>query len=364
MIQRVIFSVILSFYATCAFAQDKTLKIYNWSDYINPDVIAAFEKESGIKVIYDTYDSVEMAETKLTAGKSGYDLAVVAATATLPRQIPLGLYQKIDLTKLKNAKNLWPEIAKRISVYDPGNQYSVNYMWGTTGIGYNTAKAKERGFAKVDSWSVVFDPEKIKKFADCGIFMLDATEEIFPAALNYLKLPPDSKSFDDLRKAADLLASIRPFVKKFHSSEYINSMANGDVCLVVGYSGDILQARDRANEAKKGVEISYSIPHEGAALWFDNFVIPKDAANADAAYAFIDFLNRPEMAAKNSNMLNFASGNLEAQKFVDKDILENPGIYPPADVMQMLFTVTPYDRKTQSAVNRMWTNIKANRKPY
>jgi putrescine transport system substrate-binding protein len=241
-------------------------------------------------------------------------------------------------------------------------------MWGTTGIGYNVPALRER-LGQANSWGIVFNPEKISKFADCGVYMLDAVQEIFPAALNYLKLNPDSKSLDDLKKAADLLYSIRPYIKKFHSSEYINALAGGDICLAVGYSGDILQAKTRAEEATKNsggkkTEVEFMIPQEGAVMWFDNFVIPADAGNPDAAYAFIDFVNRPQIAAKNSEFISYANGNLESQKFLSRDILDNPNIYPKPAIMKQLYTITPYDQKTQAAVNRMWTNIRAKRKPY
>jgi putrescine transport system substrate-binding protein len=346
---------------TAAAAQGE-LKIYNWSDYVDPAVLEAFTKETGIKVIYDTFDQMETVETKLVAGKSGYDLVVVTASF-LPRHIPQKLYQELDKGKLANLKEMWPEITGRLAKYDAGNRFAVNYMWGTTGIGYNAKKVAERLGAdfKVDSWSLIFDPAKLAKLKDCGVHILDATEEMFPAALRFLGLNPDSKREDDLKKAADLLAKLRPNVQKFHSSEYISALANGDICLAVGYSGDVLQARKRAKEAKNNVEVAYSIPKEGALMWFDSFVIPRDAANKDAAYKFIDFVNRPEVAGKNSNFIQYASGNLGAQKHLDPDVAKDPGIYPPAEVLARLYTITPYDDRTQRAVNRHWTRVKTGR---
>jgi putrescine transport system substrate-binding protein len=348
--------------APLAAKAQQELKIFNWSDYVDPAVLDAFTKETGIKVIYDTFDQMEAVETKLMAGKSGYDLVVVTASF-LPRHIPLKLYTELDKGKLQNLKHMWPEITGRLAKYDAGNKYAVNYMWGTTGIGYNVKKIKERlgADAVIDSWSIVFDPEKLKKLASCGVHVLDATEEMFPAALRYLGIDPDSKKEADLRKAADLLAKIKPSIQKFHSSEYINGLANGDICLAVGYSGDILQARKRAKEAKNGVEVAYSIPKEGALMWFDSFVIPADAGNKDAAYKFIDFVNRPDLAAKNSNFIQYASGNLAAQKHLDAEVMNDPGIYPPATVLSRLYTITPYDEKTQKAVNRLWTRVKTGR---
>jgi len=344
-------------------AQDrKELRIFNWSDYVNPEVLDAFKTETGITVVYDTFDQMETVETKLLAGKTGYDLVVVTASF-LPRHIPLGLYAPIDPAKVPNLKNAWPEIQQRLAKYDPGNKVAVNYMWGTTGIGYNVAKVKERlgNDAVIDSWSVVFDVERLKKLSNCGVHVLDAVEEMFPAALRYLGLDPDSKSEADLNKAGDLLRKIRPHIQKFHSSEYINALANGDICLAVGYSGDVLQAKKRAGEAKNKVEISYVIPKEGALMWFDSFVIPKDAGNQDAALAFIDFVNRPAMAAKNSDFIQYANGNLASKPLLSAEVRDNPGIYPPDAVMARLYTITPYDQKTQRVVNRLWTRVKSGR---
>lgn len=345
-----------------AMAQQGELKMYNWSDYVDPAVLEAFTKETGIKVVYDTFDQMEMVETKLLAGKTGYDIVVITASF-MPRHIPLKLYQPLDKARLENLKHMWPEITGRLAKYDPGNAHAVNYMWGTTGIGYNVKKIRERlgPDATIDSWSIVFDPARLAKLKDCGVHVLDATEEMFPAALRHLGIDPDSKKDADLRKAADLLAKIRPSIQKYHSSEYINALANGDICLAVGYSGDILQARKRAKDAKNGVEIAYSIPKEGALMWFDSMIIPADAANKDAAYKFIDFVNRPDVAAKNSNFIQYASGNLAAQALLDPEVKSDPGIYPSAEVLGRLYTITPYSEKTQKAINRMWTRAKTGR---
>ena len=340
-------------------AHANELRVFNWSDYIAPEVLDAFKKETGITVVYDTFDQMETVETRLLAGKTGYDLIVVTASF-LPRHIPLGLYQPIDASTIPNLKNLWPDIQQRLARYDAGNKHAVNYMWGTTGIGYNVAKVKERlgADAKIDSWKVLFDPEQLKKLSNCGVHVLDAVEEMFPAALHYLGLNPDSKNEADLAKAGELLRKIRPHIQKFHSSEYINALANGDICLAVGYSGDILQAKTRAMEAKNNVEIAYSIPKEGALMWFDSFVIPKDAANTEAARKFIDFVNRPEMAAKNSDFIQYANGNIASKPLLSEAVRDNPGIYPSDEVMKRLYTITPYDQKAQRVVNRLWTRVK------
>ncbi len=254
------------------------VNVYNWSDYINPQVLEQFTKETGIKVVYDTFDANETLETKLLAGRSGYDV-VVPTAYFLERQIMAGVFQKLDKSKLPNLVNVWPEITKRLSAYDPGNQYGVNYMWGTTGIGYNVKAVRARlgPNTKVDSWDVVFKPELLSKFKDCGVHMLDSADDILPAALHYLGLNPNSTKPEDLARAAELMLKVRPYVRKFHSSEYLNALASGEICLVVGWSGDIKQAKNRALEAKNGIEIGYAIPKEGAQMWFDNLAIPKDA---------------------------------------------------------------------------------------
>src|SRR4051812_20378916 len=258
----------LSSGALCEGAKERTVNFYNWSDYIEPKVLEDFTKETGIKVKYDTFDSNDLLETKLLAGKSGYDI-VVPTAYFLERQIKAGVFQKLDRSKLPNLSNVWPEIAKRLAAYDPGNQYAINYMWGTTGIGFNVAKVKQilGGDGKVDSWDIVFKPENLAKFKGCGVMMLDSSDDILAAALSYLKLDPNTKSEADLNKAGELLTGVRPSVRKFHSSEYINALATGEICFVVGWSGDIKQAQKRAAEAKNGVDVGYAIPKEGAQMW-------------------------------------------------------------------------------------------------
>jgi putrescine transport system substrate-binding protein len=346
-----------------AAAQDeRVVNVYNWSDYIDPKVLDDFTKETGIKVQYDTFDANETLETKLLAGKSGYDV-VVPTAYFLERQIKGGVFQKLDKGKLKNLGNVWPDIAKRLVVYDPGNQFAVNYMWGTTGIGYNAKAMRERlgPEGKIDSWDIIFKPENLAKFRDCGIHMLDSADDILPAALHFLGLNPNSNDPKELEKAGELLTKIRPLVRKFHSSEYLNALAGGEICLVVGWSGDIKQSQRRAAEAKNGVEIGYAIPKEGAQMFFDNLAIPRDAKHVDEAHAFIDYLLRPEIAARNTNFVAYANGNLASQKFIDKSVLDDKGIYPDAATMDRLYTVGARDQKSQRFVNRLWTKIKTGR---
>jgi putrescine transport system substrate-binding protein len=342
-----------------ALAEDKVVNIYNWSDYIDPAMLEKFTADTGIKVVYDNYDNNEIVETKLLAGGSGYDV-VVPSAPNIARQIQAGTLLPIDKSKIPNLNHQWDMIAKRLETYDPGNQYAVNYMWGTTGIGYNVAKIKAAmPDAPVDSWDMIFKPEVIAKFKDCGIEVLDTPEELIPAALHYLGLDPDAKDEASINKAGDLLTSIKPYILKFHSSDYIDALANGDICMAVGYSGDVFIAKNRAEEAKAGVEINYVIPKEGAAMWFDSFIIPADAPHPDAAYAFINFMLTPEVAAANSNYVFYANGNKDSQTLVDKVIFEDPAIYPDAATLGRLYTTTPYDAKAQRIVTRVWTKVKS-----
>ena len=347
-------------------AQSRAVNVYNWSDYIEPTLLQAFTKETGIKVRYDTFDSNDTLEAKLLAGKSGYDL-VVPTAYFLERQIKAGLFQKLDKSKLTNIGHVWPEIARRLATYDPGNQHAINYMWGTTGIGYNVKKAQAILGPDVKlpdamaSWDIVFKPESIARFKDCGVHMLDSADDILSAALNYLGLNPNSKLQADLERAAALLATIRPSVRKFHSSEFLNALASGEICLVLGYSGDIKQAQKRAAEAKAGIEVGYVIPRGGAQMWFDNLAIPQDAKNLAEAHALIDYLLRPDVAAKNSNFIAYANGNLASQKLVNPAVLNDRSIYPDEEALKQLYIITASDQKTQRLVNRLWVRVKTGR---
>jgi putrescine transport system substrate-binding protein len=343
--------------------RDRTVNVYNWSDYVEPTVIESFTKETGIKVKYDTFDANETLETKLLAGKSGYDV-VVPTAYFLERQIKAGVFQKLDKSKLSNIGNVWADIAKRLATYDPGNQYAVNYMWGTVGIGYNVKKAREvLGLSgpigdAMANWDIVFKPEQLAKFKGCGVHMLDSADDVMPAALHYLGLDPNTKQEADLSKAADLVTKVRPNVAKFHSSEYLNGLASGEICLVLGWSGDIKQAQKRAAEAKAGVEVGYAIPKGGAQMFFDNFAIPKDAPHAAEAHAFIDYMLRADVAAKNSNFLGYANGNLASQKLMDKAVLDDKTVYPDEATLKDLYVVTARDQRTTRFTNRLWTKIK------
>ncbi|WP_157018562.1 polyamine ABC transporter substrate-binding protein [Mesorhizobium xinjiangense] len=340
-----------------ASAQDRVVNVYNWSDYIDESIIEDFTKETGIKVVYDVFDSNEILETKLLAGGTGYDIVVPTGTF-LARQIQAGVFQKLDKSKLPNISNMWDMIQVRTEKYDPGNDYSINYMWGTTGIGYNVEKVKEAlGIDRIDSWDVVFNPDNVAKLADCGVYMLDAPAEMIPAALNYLGENPDGKSAEEIAKAEELLLSIRPHIRKFHSSEYINALANGDICLAVGWSGDVFQARDRAAEADQGVTVDYSIPKGGAQMWFDQMAIPADAKHVEEAHEFLNYIMRPEVIAKASNYVFYANGNKASQEFLDEEVIGDPAVYPDEETMAKLFTTTPPNPREQRLMTRAWTKV-------
>lgn len=345
--------------AGAAQADDKVLHVYNWSDYIAPDTIANFEKESGIKVVYDVFDSNETLEAKLLAGKSGYDI-VVPSNNFLAKQIKAGVYQELDKSKLSNYDNLNKSLLKTVSVSDPDNKHAFPYMWGSIGIGYNPEKVKAAlGVDKIDSWDTLLKPENIAKLKSCGVSFLDSPTEMLPIALHYLGLPTDTQKKDDLKKAEELFLKIRPSIGYFHSSKYISDLANGNICVAVGYSGDIQQAKSRAAEAGGKVKVAYNIPKEGAGSFYDMVAIPKDAENVDAAYKFMNYLLKPEVMASITNSVRFPNGNEKATALVDKDITSDPGIYPPADVQAKLYAIADLPAATQREMTRSWTKIKS-----
>ena len=345
--------------AGAAQADSKVLHVYNWSDYIAPDTIANFEKESGIKVVYDVFDSNETLEAKLLAGKSGYDV-VVPSNNFLAKQIKAGVYQELDKSKLSNYDNLNKSLLKAVSVSDPDNKHAFPYMWGSIGVGYNPEKVKAAlGVDKIDSWDVLFKPENIAKLKSCGVSFLDSPTEMLPIALHYLGLPTDTQKKADLKQAEDLFLKIRPSIGYFHSSKYISDLANGNICVAVGYSGDIEQAKTRAAEAGGKVKVAYDIPKEGAGSFFDMVAIPKDAENVDAAYTFLNYLLKPEVMASITNSVHFPNGNEKATALVDKDISSDPGIYPPADVQAKLYAIADLPAATQREMTRSWTKIKS-----
>ncbi|WP_425044824.1 polyamine ABC transporter substrate-binding protein [Primorskyibacter sp. S87] len=343
---------------SAAFADE--VRVYNWSDYIDEDLLAKFEEETGLNLIYDVFDSNEVLETKMLAGGSGYDVVVPSGTF-LQRQIMAGAFQKLDPAKLSNKGNLWDVIESRTAQYDPDNAYSINYMWGSTGLGVNVGKVKAAlgDDIQLSSMDLVLKPENMEKLAECGVHFLDAPAEIIPMVLQYLGEDPDSHDPDVIAKAEPVLQAVRPYVQKFHSSEYINALANGDICVAVGWSGDVLQARDRAAEAENGVDIAYNAFAEGSLMWFDQMAIPADAPNPEGAHAFLNFILDAENMAAASNYVYYANGNKASQDLLEEDVIGDPAIYPDDATMQNLYTTTPYPAKTQRVVTRMWTKIKS-----
>jgi putrescine transport system substrate-binding protein len=339
---------------------ETTVHIYNWSDYIGEDTLAEFRKATGIKPVYDVFDSNETLEGKLLAGRSGYDV-VVPSNHFLGKQIKAGAFQKLDKSKLPNWSNLDPALLKQLNVNDPGNQYAVPYLWGTNGLGYNVDKVKAAlgDDVEIDSWAIVFEPENIKKLSSCGVAFLDSGDEMLPAMLNYLGLDPNSQDPEDYAKAEAKLAAVRPYVTYFHSSKYVSDLANGNICMAVGYSGDVFQAAERADEAGKGVEIAYVIPEEGANLWFDMLAIPADSGNVEAAHRFINYLLEPEVIAQVSDYVGYANPNLKAREFMDPDVLADEAVYPPQEVLDKLYISAELPTKVQRLMTRSWTKVKS-----
>lgn len=343
--------------ASTAQAAD-TVRIYNWSSYIAPDTLQNFTARTGHATQYDVYDSNEVLDAKLMAGHSGYDV-VFPSNHFMARQITAGALKPLDRSRLPNWKNLNPTLLKALQANDPGNRYGFPYLWGSTGIGYNVAKVKAvLGDVPIDSWDIVFKPENMQKLAQCGVAMLDNGPEILPIALNYLGLPHHSQNKGDYDKAQALLLKIRPYVRYFHNSKYTSDLATGDVCLVVGFSGDVMQAASRANEAGNGQQIAYTIPREGSPMWFDMVAMPADAPDEAAGYAYLDYLLEPKVMAGISNAVHYANGNSAAESLVDPAIRNDPMVYPPESVMQKLFVLQAMPLQTDRLRTRVWSRIK------
>ena len=346
--------------ASPALAQEEAvLNVYNWSDYIAEDTIANFEAKTGIKVNYDVYDNNEIVDAKLLAGSSGYDI-VVPSGNFLERQIQAGLILELDKSKLPNLSNLDPAAMQTATAQDPDNAHAVPYMINTIGFGYNVAKVTEAlgADAPLDSWDLIFKPEFAEKLSSCGISLLDSPSEVVGIALHYLGLDPNSESEEDLAKAEELLTSIKPFVRYFNSSQYIDDLGNGEICLALGYSGDIFIAADAAAAANQGVEVQYVIPKEGAATLFDFLAIPADAPHPDNAHKFINYILEPEVVAAITNYVFYANPNLPAIEFVDEEVKNNPGIYPPAETIAKAFVLGAHSPDYEEVLTRTWTRIK------
>ena len=336
------------------------LKIFNWSDYIAEDTIANFEKETGIKVTYDVYDSNEMLEARLLTGQSGFDL-VIPSNHYLSRQIQAGVYQPLDHSKLPNMKNLDPDLMDDLESVDAGSAHSIPYLWGTNGIGYNVDKVKAilGDDAPVDSWDLVFDPEVVSQLSSCGVTMLDSGDEMITSALKYIGLDPNSTDPEEIARASEVLMNVRDHITYFHSSRYISDLANGEICVAVGYSGDIFQAADRADEADNGVNVGYIIPKEGTALWFDMMAIPADAPNPENAHTFINYILRPDVITPITEYVVYANPNLASRELLDPEILADEEVYPTAEVMANLYVAEPRPQRAQREVTRAWNRIKS-----
>lgn len=348
--------------STSAVAEDKVLNVYNWSDYVDPAIITAFEEETGIKVNYDVYDSNEVLEAKLMSGGSGYDI-VVPTGAFLERQVKAGIYAEIDRTKLANYSNLDTVLTEKIARHDPDNKHNVPWAWGTIGLGYNEAMVKERlgDSVALDSLDLIFNPEVSAKLADCGIGILDSPAEVVSVALNYLGLDPNSEKKSDLKKAQQLLSSVRGNYKYFHSSKYISDLASGEICVALGYNGDVLQSQTRAEEAGLNQKIEYRVPKEGTLVWFDLMAIPSDAPHPEAAHEFIDHMLKAESGAGIANYVYYAVANKASEPLLNKDVISNPGIYPSEEVKATLFTQNAHSAKFDRLLTRAWTNVKTGR---
>lgn len=338
----------------------RELRVYNWADYMLPAVPKAFQEKSGIKLTWDVFDTNEALEAKLLTGNSGYDL-VVPTNTFLDTQIKAGVFQKLDKSKLPNWQHLDPGLLKLMTANDPGNQYAVPYMYGTVLIGFNPDKVKAvlGADAPVNSWDLIFKEENISKLKQCGVAMLDSPGDILPIALHYLGLDPNSTKPEDYEKASALMLKIRPHVAYFHSAKYMTDIANGDICVAIGYSGSFYQFANRAKEAGNGVVVDWRLPKEGAPLWYDSFAIPKSAKNVAEAHEFLNNLLDPTVVAPISDFLGYPNPNKDAMPLVGAEIRDNPGLTPTADAQKTLYVLQPLPQKIERVRTRVWNTIKS-----
>ena len=353
-------SLVAALMAGGAVAQEeKVLHVYNWSDYIAEDTIANFEKETGIKVVYDVFDSNEVLEAKLLAGNTGFDV-VIPSSDFLARQIQAGVFMSLDKSKLPNLGNMDADVMTLLKDKDPDNAHSIPYLGGTTGIGFNPKKVAEvmGPDFKMDSWDAVLKPENLSKLSKCGVSFLNAPTEIFATVLHYTGKDSNSTNIADYKEAGKLLSTLRPYITYFHSSQYINDLANGDICVAIGWSGDVMQAAARAKDANKGGGVGYVFPKEGALVCYDMKAIPGDAKHPENAHAFINYLMKPDVIAKISNFVSYASANKASLPMVDAAIRDNPNIYPTAEMKPKMFTLKVLPQKVNREVTRVWTKVK------
>jgi putrescine transport system substrate-binding protein len=344
--------------AAAAKSNAKVLNLFIWADYTAPDTIANFEKLTGIKVNVAFYDSNEDLETKLLAGSSGYDV-VVPSASFFERQIKAGIYLPLDKSKLPNLSNMDPALMARTTANDPGNAHGVIYMWGTIGIGYNEKMIRALlPDSPVDSWRLVFDPAVVAKVSKCGINFLDSPAEMMRVVYSYLGKDPNSDKPEDLAAAEKVLAAVRPYIRNISTADYIEALANGDLCIAVGYNGDLLQSRDRAHDANKGIDIAYTTPKEGTILWFDNLAIPKDAPHPGNAHTFLNYIMTAQVAADITNFKRFANGNLASRPLLLPDVKADPGIYPTEEIMARLKVQKADSAGQARLVTRAWQKFK------
>lgn len=339
-------------------AEPPVVRVHNWSDYIDPKILTDFEAETGIGVVYETFDSNRALEDRLLAGNSGYDV-VVPSGSFLARQIGKGVFRPLDKDRLSNMGNMDPAIMARVRRWDPENRHAVPYMWGTTGIGFDTETIAARDpAAPVRSWRMLFDPGTVSKFADCGVWLLDAPDEVIPAALIYLGENPDSPDPGVIARAGPVLRAVRPYIRRFSNSAQIEALAKGEICLAMGWSGDMLQARERARAAGKGVRIDYAIPEEGALMWFDMMAIPADAPRPGNAHRFIDYLMKPEVIARVSNYVFYANANAAATRHLDPGLAGDPAVHPPPGVRKRLHVTGPWPEEVRRFADALWERVK------
>ncbi|MGH8381084.1 polyamine ABC transporter substrate-binding protein [Pseudomonas sp.] len=358
---KTVASATLALLVSAAAQAQPSVSVYNWTDYIGETTLADFQGSTGIKVIYDVFDSNETLEGKLLAGRTGYDV-VVPSNHFLARQVEAGAFLKLDREQLPNWKNLDPVLLKALQNNDAGNQHSVPYLWGTNGIGYNVDKVKQvLGVDHIDSWAVMFEPENLKKLSQCGVSFMDSADELFPAILNYMGMNPRSSNPEDYKKAEAKLLTLRPYITYFHSSKYVSDLANGEICVAFGYSGDVFQAANRAKEANNGVKVAYAIPKEGSNLWFDLLAIPSDASNPKEAYAFVNYLLDPQVIAKVSTVVGYANANPAAKQYMDAELVNNPEVYPPQEVLDKLYVSSTPTPAIMRLMTRSWSKVKSNK---
>ena len=336
----------------------KLLYVLNWSDYIGESTIRDFEAKTGIKVTYDVFDSNEVLETKLLAGRSGFDV-VVPTAPFLERQIKAGVFLKLDKSRLPNLVNMDPQVMERTALHDPGNEHSITYLWGTVGIGYNVDMVRRAlGTDTIDSWSALFEPANAAKLAKCGITMLDSPTDVFASVLIYKGLDPNSEKPEDLAVVEEALMKVRPYIKYLHSSSYINDLASGEICVALGWNGDVLQARDRGAEAATPVRVAYAIPKEGAISYFDMLAIPADAPHPGNAHAFLNYMMEPAVIAKVTNKVRFANGNAASLPLISAEVRDDPAIFPGPEVRATLHQDLAESPEFSREMNRAWTRIR------